>query len=103
MNMIKRKQISDWGGWLFILLCLVLIMGHSNGMITLYALFCVFFMLKIHKIDNTSILLAVFSLSYMLFSYLNGAVKTLDGLLIYGLPWFFFYNYGKYVTERSND
>ena len=101
--MTAKNQINNWGGGLFLLLCLILLMGYSSGMVTLFALFCIFFTQRIHKIDSTAIILAVFSITYVLISYHNDAIKSLSGMVIFGLPWFFFYCYGKYVARRSLD
>ena len=100
---MNKQVFYNWGGWIFILLCIVLLRGYSSGMITLFALFCLFFLQKMPKLDNTSIAIIVFTYFYILFSCLNGAIKDITGVVIYGLPWFFFYNYGRYVGNRCLD
>lgn len=75
-------------------------MGHSQGMIGLFTLFCVLFIPKIKRLDNMSALLLLFSIIYVVFSYYNGAFSG-TSLLVYGLPWFIFYNYGIYLMNES--
>lgn len=103
--MIGQIHFSKYGRGLFLLLCIVLLMGHFQGMITLYTIFCILFFPKINEIDKTSALLLIFTFFYLFFSYINGAIYG-SSLLIYGLPWFIFYNYGKFIvndvkTERA--
>lgn len=103
--MVKKSKISNWGGVLFILLCFILVIGRSEGMIALFAVFSLLTLFKIKNIkpDNTAILLLVFSFLYIITSYINGAVRNLSSIIIYGLPWFIFYSYGKFVANGTQN
>ena len=98
-NNIMRKKPIFWS-FQFLLLCLILLMGHSQGMIALFTLFCLLFIPKIKRMDNVSVLLLLFSIFYGILSYFNGAFSG-TSLLINGLPWFIFYNYGIYLMNES--
>ena len=99
--MLPILHLKERGGVLFLLLCLICVMSHSGGMLTLFCIFCFCFLSKIRTLDSTAKTLLTFSVLYIFISIINGAITTFAGVLTYGLPWVIFYCYGKFIYNNA--
>ena len=48
--MLPILHLKERGGVLFLLLCLICVMSHSGGMLTLFCIFCFCFLSKIGNV-----------------------------------------------------
>lgn len=93
-------------GLLFLLFSGVMLLNISSGMITLLGLFSIAMLLFIpirRYIDSYALWLLFFSITYVCLSYINGACQGFSSLLVNGLPWFFYYIFGKYIIDIYNE
>ena len=97
------KNIIKQGGWLFLLLCIALIMNNRLGYITMIGMFIVLalangFMSKT-KMDSKGWFLLVYCVFYIILSALNGFNYPLSTLVLYLFAPPVFYYYGTKISS----
>ncbi len=95
------------GGFLFLILCVTLVMNHNFGYITMVGVFSilVFCVITIReKIDVGVTTIILYSFFYILFSSISGINYSVSTLVLYAIAPFIFYQYGgKLVKNYVNE
>lgn len=101
--MKKILNYINEGGVLFVALCIALVLNHRFGYITIIGIFSilVFCLVTLKtKIDKGSIIILLYTLFYITFSFVNGFTYSLSTLVLYAITPFIFYQYGGEIVKR---
>lgn len=101
------KNILKKGGFLFILLCIALIINNRIGYITIIGLFLVPVCWKIitskTRLEGDGIVLILYCLFYIIISAINGFNYSPGSLLLFLVAPPLFYYYGKTIPSFCNN
>lgn len=97
------KNVIRKGGWLFVLLCVALIMNNRFGYITIIGLFSILVVISIFfrktTLDKTGLAIAIYCVTYIIFSTFNGFDYSLSTLILYLIAPPIFYYYGTRISD----
>lgn len=94
------------GGFLFLLLCIALILNHRMNYITLVGLFSILVFVSITiktNIDKGALIIIAYTIFYILFSSFNGFSYSLSTLVLYTIAPFTFYQFGFNLVKRFSN
>lgn len=94
------------GGFLFLLLCIALILNHRMNYITLVGLFSILVFVSITiktNIDKGALIIIAYTIFYILFSSFNGFSYSLSTLVLYTIAPFTFYQFGFNMVKRYSN
>lgn len=94
------------GGFLFLLLCIALILNHRMNYITLVGLFSILVFVSITiktNIDKGALIIIAYTIFYILFSSFNGFSYSLSTLVLYAIAPFTFYQFGFNMVKRYSN
>lgn len=90
------------GGFLFIILCIALMMNHRHGYITLIGIFSILVFCNVtlkNKVDLGSFMVTAYVILYILFSSLNHFSYSFSTLILYAIAPFTFYQFGLQIPK----
>lgn len=97
------KNVIRKGGWLFVLLCVALIMNNRFGYITIIGLFLILagsgIFFRKTTLDKTGLAIAIYCVIYIIFSTFNGFDYSLSTLILYLVAPPIFYYYGTRISD----
>lgn len=102
--MINKIQLyCKKGGFLFLFLCIALILNHRTGYITLVGIFSLLVVSQVtmrKNVDSNSFAILAYSVMFVLLSTFNGFSYSLSSYVLYlGAP-FVFYQFGRELVLR---
>ena len=102
--MINRIQLyCKKGGFLFLFLCIALILNHRTGYITLIGIFSLLVLSLVtmrKKVDINSFAILAYSVMFVLLSTFNGFSYSLSSYVLYLVAPFVFYQFGRELVLR---
>jgi len=90
------------GGFLFLILCVSLILNHRMNYITIIGVFTILVLGTITlktKIDKGMLIIIAYSVLYICISSLNGFSYSVSTLVLYAVAPFIFYQFGLHLVE----